>query len=395
MFVDFFYFMRDHGLNVSLSEWMTLQEALKKGLARESLSQFYHLCRCLCIKHEAEYDLYDRCFASYFEGVEAPENTLDQLMEWLQDPIFPRELTDEEIARLERYDLNTLREMFEERMAEQTERHDGGNRWIGTGGTSPFGHGGTHPEGIRVGGEGRNRSAVQVAGERRYQNLRHDLTLNVRQIGLALRKLRRYSREGRYDELDLEGTIDATARNYGDIDLIFRPERKNNVKLLLLMDVGGSMTPYTMLSERLFSAAHAATHFKQFEAFYFHNCVYEKLYKDMSRLEGEPTERLLQKVDKSWTCILVGDAAMSPYELTASGGSIDYSHYNPRPGIEWLQAIKERVPNSLWLNPEPQRYWEHTYSNRLIQEVFPMFFLSLEGMEQAMDALRAGVHRLQ
>jgi hypothetical protein len=284
-------------------------------------------------------------------------------------------------------DLDTLREQFEARMKEQKERHDGGNRWVGTGGTSPFGHGGQHPSGVRVGGQGGGRSAVQVASDRRFRNLRSDLVLDVRQIGVALRQLKRLSREGMPEELDLEESIDATARNAGDLELVFRPERKNNVKLLLLMDVGGSMTPYTKVCERLFSAAHAAKHFKAFKYFYFHNCPYDTLYTDMARREGRPTREVLNSLDKSWCCILLGDAAMHPYELSMPGGAINYYYNNSEAGIQWLARIAESLPRSVWLNPEPVRYWEMP-SIRMIQEVFDMFPMSLDGLGRAVSSLR-------
>ena len=228
---------------------------------------------------------------------------------------------------------------------------------------------------------------MQVATARRFRNLRSDLTLDVRQIGVALKQLRRLARAGRPDQLDLEETIDTTARNAGDIELVFRAHRKNTVKLLLLMDVGGSMTPYARLCERLFSAAHAATHFKAFKSYYFHNCPYDTLYTDMSRYEGLPTTEVLRDLDRQWFCVIVGDAAMSPYELTAPGGAVDYFQNNKDPGIAWLHRIRKRFPRSIWLNPEPERYWYIT-STALIRNVFDMFPLTLEGLEHGIGHLR-------
>ncbi len=388
MFINFFFHLRERGLNVSFSEWMTLLEALSKGLAGTSLTRFYHLCRSICIKHESDFDRYDLSFAEFFEGIEISEQDLEKVLDWLKDPIFPRELTKEELAQLQRWDLDELREEFEKRLAEQTERHDGGNRWIGTGGTSPFGHSGYHPGGIRVGGKGRNRSAVQIAHQRRFKNLRHDRVLDVRQLGIALRQLRKLTREGRKDELDLDSTIDETAKNAGDIELIFRAPRKNRVKLLLLMDVGGSMTPYAQLSELLFSAAHGATHFKAFRYYYFHNCPYETLYRDIYRQEGESTAEILRSLDEDWFCFIVGDAAMSPYELLEKGGAIDYFHYNEQPGIHWLQEISKRLPKTIWLNPTPPQFWDYTYTTSLIRNIFSMYHLSLDGFEEAIKELR-------
>jgi len=214
-------------------------------------------------------------------------------------------------------------------------------------------------------------------------------------MGVAFRHLRKFTREGRREELDLEETIQATARNAGELEFIFRPERRNNVQLLLLMDVGGSMTPYTRLSERLFSAAHAASHFKTFRPYYFHNCPYETLFRDMARRDGEPTEKVLSQVDDDWFCIIVGDAAMSPYELTSIGGSVDYFHHNEEPGLTWLRKILDRVPNTVWLNPEPRSYWDHTMSNQFIRRLFDMYPLSLEGLASSIDALRRGTGRFK
>ncbi len=387
MFIDFFFLLREHGVPVSVTEWLALMEGLSRGLAGGTLTGFYHLCRAVCVKNEGHFDTYDQCFAAWFHGVEATPEALAQVEAWLEAPIPPRELTPEEVEALERLDLEELRRRFEERLGEQTERHDGGSRWIGTGGSSPFGHGGTHPTGVRVGGEGRGRSAMQIASERRFRNLRHDVVLDVRQVEVALRRLRQLGRYGSREELDLEETVDETARNAGDIELVFRPERKNTVKLLLLMDVGGSMTAYTRLCERIFSAAHAATHFKAFKHYYFHNCVYETLFTDMARREGEPTARVLSELDPSWFCVVVGDAAMHPYELTAPGGAIDYFHQNSEAGLVWLQRIATRLPRAVWLNPEPPRYWESTATIQLIKRVFEMHPLTLDGLEAGIASL--------
>lgn len=389
MFVDFFFFLRSRGIKVSLPEWMGLMEALGRGLASASLTQFYHLCRSLCVKNEAQYDLYDQCFASFFQGTEAPESLLSEVLSWLEDPWGKRELTEEERDALQALDLEALRRLFEERLKEQKERHDGGDRWIGTGGKSPFGHSGTHPSGVRVGGEGGGRSAIQIATERRFRNLRHDLILDTRQIAQALRQLRLFRRESLSEEIDLDGTIDKTARNAGDIDLVWQPERRNQVKLLLLMDVDGSMTPYTRLCERLFSAAYAARDFKAFKHYFFHNCPYETLFSDIARRKGEPTTHVLRQLDESWYCIVIGDAAMSPYELTTAGGAIEYGHHNPDPGIVWLQRIAARFPRCVWLNPEPKDYWETTMSNRMIRQIFTMYPLTLDGLEQGLSRLRS------
>ncbi len=285
--------------------------------ARADLNTFYHLARCLLIKRESEYDTYDRAFASFFCGIESTPDISDELLEWLKNPILP-EISEEDRKKLRAFDLDELARRFRELLEEQKERHDGGNRWIGTGGTSPFGHGGEHPTGVRVGGAGGGRSAVQVAGSRRFRNLRSDRILDTRQIGIALRRLKRLDRDEGPEELELDETIDESARNGGEIELVFGPPRRNRIKLLLLMDVGGSMDSFTHLCERLFSAAHAANHFKQFEHRFFHNCVYERLYSDMQTLRGEQTTDVLKKLDHTWSAIIVGDAWMAPSELDFS-----------------------------------------------------------------------------
>jgi uncharacterized protein with von Willebrand factor type A (vWA) domain len=387
MFVDFFYHLRGYGLKVTITEWLSLMRALAIGHSRADLHVFYNLARCLMVKREADFDNYDRAFASFFMGVENHFDISDELLEWLSKPELPRELTDEERAKLEALDLDELRERFKELLDEQKERHDGGNRWIGTGGMSPFGHGGEHPTGVRIGGAGGGRSAVQVATDRRFRNLRSDRILDTRQIGLALRRLRKLDKDEGPEELDIDETIDSSARNAGEIDLVFRPPKRNRIKLLLLIDVGGSMDPHTLLCERLFSAAHKANHFKKFEFKFFHNCVYENLYTDISRWKGEPTSRILKRLDHTWSVCLVGDAWMSPYELTHTGGAIDYYHTNQVTGLDWLRKFRDRCPNSIWLNPEPRRIW-NAPTIHLIRQVFPMFELTIDGLTEGIDVLR-------
>jgi uncharacterized protein with von Willebrand factor type A (vWA) domain len=388
MFTGYFFHLRRRGLNVSVQEFMALLVGLKLGLAGESLLGFYGLARSLLVKSEAHFDLFDQCFAEYFQGVEVAPQVKDELHEWLKNAPLPRPLDPEEMERLKHLDLEELRRQFEERMAQQHERHDGGNRWVGTGGTSPFGHSGRHPTGVRVHGESLWKSAVQVAAERRYRNLRSDVVLDTRQISLALKKLRRLARESAHEEIDVEETIRATARNAGEIELVMRAERKNSVKLLLLMDVGGSMTAHTRVSEQLFSAAHSLNHFKEFRHYYFHNCVYDFLFKDIGRLETIGTADLLHELGDDWHLIVVGDAAMSPYELTAPGGCIDYFHHNEEPGLVWLDRLRKRVPRSVWLNPESVPMWQMP-SAQLVRRVFKdMFPLTIAGLEEAIAHLR-------
>lgn len=386
MFVDFLYHLRQFGLKASSTEWLSLMQALSAGHARADLNTFYHLARCLLVKRETDYDSYDRAFASFFGDLETTPNLSDELLAWLENPVLP-EISEEDRAKLRAFDFDELNDRFRQLLEEQKERHDGGNRWIGTGGTSPFGHGGAHPSGIRVGGGGGGRSAVQVAGSRRFRNLRSDQVLDTRQIGLALRRLKRLDKDDGPEELQLDKTIDASARSGGEIELVFGPPRRNRIKLLLLMDVGGSMDPYTLLCERLFSAAHAANHFKKFDHRFFHNCVYGRLYTDIQRWQGNPTGDMLKKLDQTWTVIFVGDAWMAPSELTYMGGAIDYNHRNTICGLQWLQRIRQRVPNSIWLNPEPRRHWNEP-SVRVIRQVFPMFELTIDGLTEAVDVLR-------
>ncbi len=387
MFSGFLYHLRSYGLKVSLMEWLGLMQALIGGFARSNLTVFYNLSRAMLVKREADFDSFDRAFATYFADVGEVFEVDEEILQWLENPELPRELTEAERESLKELGFEDLMAKFKERLAEQDERHDGGNKWIGTGGTSPFGHGGENPAGIRVGGGGGGRTAVQIASSRRFRNLRNDRVLDTRQIGVALRRLRKLDRDIGPKELDLDKTIDESARNGGEIEMVFSPPRRNKIKLLLMIDVGGSMDPHTRLCERLFSAAHAASHFKQFESRFFHNCVYEKLYTDISRWKGEATRDVLKRVDENWTIVFVGDAWMSPYELTYSGGAIDYYHDNVDTGLDWLQRFRRRCPKSVWLNPEPKRIW-NAPTIRMIRQVFPMYPLTVDGLTDAVDVLR-------
>jgi hypothetical protein len=388
MFIGFFFHLRAMGLKVGLTEWLAVTEALARGHDRASLPVFYHLARALLVKREGQYDLYDRAFASWFGGLEEQYALDEEVLKWLMDPVLPRELTDEEKKQLTAMDLDSLKAAFEERLREQKERHDGGNRFVGTGGTSPFGSGGQNPAGVRVGSGGGGRSAVQVAEERRFENLRGDHVLDTRQIGAALRRLRKLARDTGPEELDIDETIDKSSRNGGEIDLVMRPPRKNRVKLLLLMDVGGSMDPYANLCERLFSAAHQASHFAAFQHYFFHNCVYDRLYTDIHRYQGPRTDDVLKQLDHTWTIVLVGDAWMGPYELTHEGGSIYWGRTDERTsGLEWLKRIARIPKASAWLNPEPKRIW-NAPTVSMIRKVFPMFELTLDGIGAAVDHLR-------
>lgn len=385
MFTDFFYILRQNKVPVSLVEWMTLMEALAKGHIH-NLDEFYFLARAILVKSEAYYDQYDVAFQQYFQGVESPEEIAEQVLEWLKDPLNRMFLSEEEHALFNSMDFDQLIEELEKRLREQAEQHDGGGHWIGRGGTSPFGHSGYHPAGIRIGGRSGGRHAVQIAQERRFKNYRSDLTLDVRQIGMALKKLRQLRRTGPEDELDLEGTIKATAKNAGDLDFIWQRSRKNTVKLLLLMDVGGSMEPFAMLCSQLFSAAHSSSHFKDFQYYYFHNCIYDNLYRDIEREDAVSTVHLLRTLEPDYKLLLVGDARMGTWELTERYGAINYYERNEIPGIIWLKRIADHFTHCIWLNPDNPRFWVHT-TVQIISRLFPMYPLTLEGLEQAVGKL--------
>ena len=385
MFTDFFYILRKRKVPVSVTEWMTLMEALAKGCIT-NLDEFYYLARAILVKSEAYYDHYDVAFQEYFNGIDTPAEILEQILEWLKDPLNWKTLTEKEQALLDRMDFDELIKEFEKRLKEQTEQHDGGGYWIGRGGTSPFGHSGYHPAGIRIGGESRGRHAIQIAQERRFRNYRNDLILDVRQIKMALLGLRQLNRIGPEDELDLEETIDATSKNAGEIELVWTRSRKNAVKVLLLMDVGGSMEPFALLCSQLFSAAHSSSHFKDFQYFYFHNCIYDNLYRDIERQEAISTDYLLRTMEPDYKLLLVGDARMSPWELMERYGAINYYERNEMPGIVWLKRIAEHFTHSVWVNPDNPRFWIHP-TIQMIAKMFPMFELTLDGLGQAVKKL--------
>jgi len=388
MFLNFFYTLKRFQVPVSVTEWLALMEALGKGYAYSSLIAFYYLARALLVKSETYYDQYDQAFSACFGEIATDETLRDKVLEWLKDPQDRPFLDAETLAQLERFDLDELRRLFEERLAGQTERHDGGGRWIGTGGTSPFGHSGAHPAGVRIGGPGGGGMAVQIAAERRFKNYRADVALDVRQIKVALKRLRHFQRIGPEDELDLEASIDETCKNGGEIELIFGRSRQNTAKVLLVMDSGGSMAPFSDLVNRLFSAAHQMSHFKDLKYYYFHNCVYQDLYEDIYNSESLPTAKALTNLDSDYKLIMVGDAHMAPSELTSAGGAIDYYYHNDMPGIEWLGRLADHFHHAVWLNPITlRRLWVHP-TIKAIGRIFPMFELSLDGLDQAVRALK-------
>ena len=385
MFTDFFYILRKRKVPVSITEWMTLMESLAKGYIT-NLDEFYFLARAILVKSEAHYDNYDIAFQEYFAGIETSAEISDEILEWLRDPLNRMALTEEELALFDSLDFDKLLKELEKRLKEQTEQHDGGGYWIGRGGTSPFGHSGSHPAGIRIGGQSQGRHAIQIAGERRFRNYRNDLTLDVRQVKLALKGLRQLSRIGPEDELDLEETIGATAKNAGEIDLIWRRSRKNAVKVLLLMDVGGSMEPFALLCSQLFSAAHSSTHFKDFRHYYFHNCIYDNLYQDIERQEATSTDHLLHTLEPDYKLLLVGDARMGSWELVERHGAINYYERNETAGIIWLKRISEHFTHCVWLNPDEPRFWIHP-TVQMIGKLFPMYPLTIDGLGQAVKRL--------
>jgi hypothetical protein len=387
MFTDFFYLLRKRNVPTSITEWMTLMQALYEGHIT-NLEEFYYTARAILIKSETLYDQYDLVFQEFFEGKEFPEDIRDEIFKWLEDPrnIDRTILSEEERALFDEMNLDELMKEFEKRLQEQTEQHDGGGYWIGRGGTSPFGHSGYHPGGIRVGGESHRRSAVQIAKQRKFKNYRSDLTLDVRQMKMALRGLRQLSRIGLLDELDLDETVKATSKNAGDLELIWKKSRKNAVRLLLLMDVGGSMIPFTDLCNQLFSAAATLSHFRDFQYFYFHNCIYDNLYTDAERMDPISTDYLLRTLESDYKVVLVGDARMATSELTEKYGSVNYYERNEVPGILWLKRISEHFTHCAWLNPDSPYYWNHP-TVIMISKMFPMFELTLDGLSEGVRKL--------
>ena len=389
MLVGFLMSLRNHGVPATLRELLDLHAAMDKQLVYADVDQFYYLSRAITVKNEAHYDRFDRAFASFFKDVETLDDLIEKLIpnDWLRKE-FERHLTDEEKAQIESMGgLEKLIEAFKERLSEQEKRHAGGNKWIGTGGTSPFGHGGYNPEGIRVGGAGGNRSAVKVWEQRQYQNLDGDQRLGIRNIQVALKRLRKFAREGAEEELDMDDTIKSTANNAGMLDIKMVPERHNSVKVLLFFDVGGSMDPHIRVVEELFSAAR--TEFKHMEYYYFHNFIYDHVWRDNRRRRDTSVSLLdvINKFTQEYKVIFVGDASMAPYEISHSGGSIEYM--NQEPGYAWMQRITDRFNRVIWLNPERQEHWRYTSSINMIEELVDkkMYPMTLSGLEEAMAYL--------
>jgi uncharacterized protein with von Willebrand factor type A (vWA) domain len=392
MLIDFFYTLRAAKLPVSVKEYLTLLEALQANVVgpnsdASSMDDFYHLSRIILVKDEKHFDKFDKAFGAYFKGVEMlTDFTTDVPLEWLKKTL-ENELTPEQKAAIEKMGWDELMETLKKRLEEQKERHQGGNKWIGTGGTSPFGNSGYNPQGIRIGGKGGNKSAIKVWEQRAYQDYDDGVELGTRNIKVALRRLRRFAREGAEDEFDLDNTIRSTAANAGYLDIKMRPERHNHVKLLLLMDVGGTMDEHVSRVEELFSAVKGE--FKHLEFFYFHNCVYDFLWKNNRRRFAEKfdTWDVIRKYNKDHKLIFVGDATMSPYEILQPGGSVEYN--NEEAGAEWLQRLTHAYPKFAWINPEPLGVWQYRQSISIIQQMLSnrMFPLTLKGLEDAMRML--------
>lgn len=400
MFIDFFYYLKER-LPVSLTEYMTLIEALDKGLI-SNVVDFYYIARSVLCKNEHQFDVFDIAFANYYKdaNLNFPEDIKKQIWDWLEKEAPMEELlkyvSEDVIQALQGFDIEELQRKFEELMKKQDDEHNFGHHWIGTQGRSPFGHSGENPMGMRVGGNSGMRMAIQIAKKRIFADYRKDIVLDTRQIKVALKRLRRLEEIGKKDELNIDKTIDQTAKSGGDIELIFEPRRKNNVKMLLIMDVGGSMDPYAHLVSKLFSAANQMSHWKDFKYYYFHNCPYELMYENAQRNPDQAIEfqEFIRKYDSSYKCVMVGDAGMASYELTDRYGSIYYYHRNEMPGIYYIRELEHHFDkNIVWLNPELLRLDWAPWTRKIISSIIPMFDLTIDGITEAMDYLRkSGKH---
>jgi uncharacterized protein len=390
MFTKFFHQLKSAGLPVSLREYLTLMEAMDADLANRRIEDFYYLSRVTLVKDERNLDKFDRIFSHIFKGVEnlAEDATAEVPADWLKS-LTEKYFTEEEMKQIEALGgWDKLMETLKQRLDEQKERHEGGNKWIGTGGTSPFGSGGYNPEGVRIGNTGKRQGrAVKIWEKRNFKNLDDSVELGTRNIKIALRRLRRFARQGAPDEFDLDTTIDATARA-GYLDIKMRPERRNTIKVLLFFDVGGSMDPFVRICEELFSASRSE--FKHMEYFYFHNCLYDYVWKDNRRrwTDKIPTWDVLHKYPHDYKVIFVGDASMSPYEITVPGGAVDY--FNEEPGALWIKRVMDIYESVVWLNPIKEEHWDYVPSTTLLRELISdrMYSLTLSGLERAMTELK-------
>ncbi len=389
MLINFFHGLRDAGVPVTIRELLDLVEGLSRHVVFADMDDFYYFSRACMVKDEKYFDRFDRAFGLHFRDLEALDDIIEALIpdDWLRSE-FMKNLSEEEKAQIESLGgLEQLIEQFKQRLEEQKGRHQGGNKWIGTGGTSPFGQEGYHPEGIRVGPNGRNRRAVKVWDRRDFRNLDDSVELGTRNIKVALRRLRKFARTGAADELDLDDTIRSTARNAGLLDLRMVPERHNAVKVLLFFDVGGSMDPHIRVCEELFSAARSE--FKHMEYFYFHNFIYESVWRNNIRRHHEriPVLDILHKYSHDYKVVFVGDASMSPYEIVQPGGSVE--HWNEEAGEAWMRRVREVYDKVIWINPVPQEDWEYTQSVAMTRRLVEghMYPLTLKGLEEAMAFL--------
>jgi uncharacterized protein len=389
MLINFFFHLKTARIPVSIKEYLMLLEGMSKQVIGNSVDEFYVLSKATLVKDERNFDKFDRAFGSYFKGIENIKGVdIDVPLDWLKRQ-FQREFTAEEKAAIEAMGgIDKLMERLKELLEEQKGRHEGGSKWLGTNGTSPFGNGGFNPEGIRVGGPSAgNRTAVKVWEQRAYKDYDDQVELGTRNIKIAMRRLRKFARDGAEDELDLDGTITSTARNAGYLDIKMRPERHNTIKVLMLLDVGGTMDDHIKQTEELFSAA--KTEFKHLEFYYFHNCVYDFVWKNNRRRQAERhmTWDIIRKYNSDYRLIFVGDATMSPYEILQPGGSVEYN--NEEAGAVWLNRLVDRFPKFAWLNPEPEGVWEYRQSVSVIKQLMTsrMYPITLQGLERAMREL--------
>lgn len=389
MLISFFQTLKRAGIPVSIKELLDLLEALKKQLAFADVDEFYFLARTLMVKDEKYFDRFDLAFSHYFNDLETLDDLIESLIpeDWLRHE-FTKQLSEEEKAKIESLGgLEKLIEEFQKRLDEQKERHEGGNKWIGTGGTSPFGHSGYHPEGVRVGGESKNKKAVKVWERRDFKNLDDSVELGTRNIKVAMRRLRKFARTGAEDELDLDDTIRSTANNAGFLDIKMVPERHNAVKVLLFFDVGGSMDPHIKVCEEMFSAARSE--FKHMEYFYFHNFIYESVWENNIRRHAERLQMLdiMHKYSSDYKIVFIGDASMSPYEILQPGGSVE--HWNEEAGEAWLQRMRKTYEKMIWINPVPADEWHYTHSIDICHKLMEghMYPLTVKGLEEGMSYL--------
>ena len=389
MFINFFFNLKSRGIPVSLHEWITLHEAMTLNLNDCSLTSFYHMARSILVKNEILFDRYDMAFLDTFEGINTTDEMLDEILAGLKK-VKELHLSEEEKKQIEQVNLDQVLKNFEEQMKQgHYKDHVGGNKAIGTGGRSTQGAWGYNPAGIRIGqGESRHKKAIQIAEKRTFRNYSSDITLDTRQMRVALSYLRSLLPMGQGEKLDLKKTIDTTCKNAGEIELVWEDKQKKSSKVMLLMDVGGSMTPFSELAERLFSAA--SSQISRFKHYYFHNCFYQDLWTDMERNQSISTIDLLKSEDSDFKVIIIGDAEMAPSELTWANGAIDYWYYNDTPGIVWMQRLKEKFKDVIWLNPLPKRSWEYVHSIRMVRDVFPMFELTLDGLDEGVKFLMTG-----